>query len=332
MVRFRAQTYATIGGSCCGFPDPADTVCTASSYATRNVPYLGPRLDNVMLLPKTTYLSNQELEQVCLYADSIAVFQFPRLEPSAFVFRDFFDTGASPGWKLSDGASFVSNLSAARNAGDMQHPFSGPGGCLGFGSETNRPQLPECCPGSSNIVTTASASIVIGGLRSGEEYALSYWWKTKSDTYCDTVDFVREGDLWVEVFDCPVVMQAKILPNSINLNSHGKWITATIEPPAGYSIGDIDISSILLQGSVPLFEPPQIGDFDQDGIQELKMRFDRASLQSVLSPGNSVPITVSGRILDTCFEATRLVRVHSTTLAVPAAGSVLSPGDRVAIV
>src|SRR5512145_2650695 len=183
MLRIRAQTHSTLGGLCCACPPTfEDTVCVDNSYCTRELVYLRPRLDNITILRKDTFLANlTSLEGACLYPDPKAVFNFTNLEPSAFVFREFFDTEPNSGWDLTDGASFVSGFSAVRNAEDLQFPYSGPGGSLGFGMEANPPVLPECCPYPDSIIQIASTNIVIGGLQPGEDYALSYWWSAMFD-------------------------------------------------------------------------------------------------------------------------------------------------------
>ena len=39
-----------------------------------------------------------------------------------------------------------------------------------------------------------------------------------------------------------------IKPETLNVNMNGRWITARIELPEGYSVRDIDTSTILLEG------------------------------------------------------------------------------------
>ena len=91
-------------------------------------------------------------------------------------------------------------------------------------------------------------------------------------------------------------------PDTLNLKSNGKWITCYIELPAGYDVGDINISSLAISSIndeeiTPIFaksRPTEIGDYDVNGIPELMVKFDRASLQELLSPAFSVKITVEG--------------------------------------
>lgn len=41
-------------------------------------------------------------------------------------------------------------------------------------------------------------------------------------------------------------------PNTLNKKSNGNWVTVYIELPAGYSVANISIPSLLLEGSIPV--------------------------------------------------------------------------------
>jgi len=100
-------------------------------------------------------------------------------------------------------------------------------------------------------------------------------------------------------------------PDTLNLNSKGKWVTAYIELPEGYNVSDIDVSSVLLNDGVPAETKwVGIGDYDGDGIIDLMVKFDRAAVQSILDAGDEVEVTVSGELTDsTLFEGTDTIRV-----------------------
>jgi 5'-nucleotidase / UDP-sugar diphosphatase len=88
-------------------------------------------------------------------------------------------------------------------------------------------------------------------------------------------------------------------PDSINLKSNGKSITAYIELPAPYSsaVGQIDVASVSLKihdVSIPaLPKPTGIGDYDKDGIPDLMVKFDRQLVQAHLFAGSET-VTVRG--------------------------------------
>ncbi|MDY6857071.1 MAG: hypothetical protein SWO11_20665 [Thermodesulfobacteriota bacterium] len=84
-----------------------------------------------------------------------------------------------------------------------------------------------------------------------------------------------------------------IHPGIFYLKSKGKFVTLFIELPQNYDVADIDSETIALVNidNIPL-DPPlrtvdsfAIGDYDKDGIQDLKVRFDRKSVLRVSSPG-----------------------------------------------
>ena len=118
-----------------------------------------------------------------------------------------------------------------------------------------------------------------------------------------------------------------IHPKTLNLGSNGTWITAYIEPPEGYNVSDIDVTTILLEGSVPaetdpkygFVKNPEIKDRDGDGIPELMVKFERQAINCILSKlyhyapppaKNYVELTITGKLLDgTPFEGKDTIRV-----------------------
>ncbi len=100
-------------------------------------------------------------------------------------------------------------------------------------------------------------------------------------------------------------------PDTLNLTSKGRWITAYIELPAGYNVADIDVSTLRLNGSVQAeLKPSSIGDEDNDGIVDLMAKFDRAAVEDLLEVGENVEITVSGSLSDGAqFAGIDIIRV-----------------------
>ena len=103
-------------------------------------------------------------------------------------------------------------------------------------------------------------------------------------------------------------------PDTLNLKSKGKWITCYIELPLGhgYDVEDINVSTILLNDVVPAEDhhPTNIGDYDNDGILDLMVKFNRQAVQGILEPGDNVAITVAGKLQDgMCFEGIDYIRV-----------------------
>lgn len=100
-------------------------------------------------------------------------------------------------------------------------------------------------------------------------------------------------------------------PDTLNLKSKGNWITAYIELPEGYDVADIDVDTILLEDTISAeAHPTEIGDYDNDGIVDLMVKFDRTAVQEILEVGEEVEITVTGELTDgTLFEGSDTIRV-----------------------
>ena len=88
-----------------------------------------------------------------------------------------------------------------------------------------------------------------------------------------------------------------INPNTMNLKAKGKWVTCYIELQEGFSVEDIHTSTILLNGEIPAeTKPVTIGDYDNDGLPDLMVKFDRAALAALLETGEAVLIVVTGEL------------------------------------
>jgi parallel beta-helix repeat protein len=99
-------------------------------------------------------------------------------------------------------------------------------------------------------------------------------------------------------------------PDTLNLKSKGKWVTVYIELPEGYNVMDINPSSIKLNGTLAEQSPMIIGDYDEDDIPDLMVKFDRSYVQESLKPGDEVEIIVTMELNDgTGFEGTDYIRV-----------------------
>jgi len=80
-----------------------------------------------------------------------------------------------------------------------------------------------------------------------------------------------------------IMATVDIDPDTLNLRSKGKWISAYIELPEGYNVGDINATTILLNGTVPAeTQPTAIGDYDEDGVPDLMVKLSRAEVVSLI--------------------------------------------------
>ena len=107
----------------------------------------------------------------------------------------------------------------------------------------------------------------------------------------------------------PISATIDIEPNTLNLKSKGKSVTAYIELSEGYDASDIDISTVELNGEIPAeLHPTEIGDYDEDGILERMVKFDRTEVMALLSVGEAT-LTITGEVNDTPFEGSDTIRV-----------------------
>jgi len=76
-------------------------------------------------------------------------------------------------------------------------------------------------------------------------------------------------------------------PDTLNLKSMGKWITCYIELPKGYDVTKIDVSTIMLNRQVRTkTHPTETGDYDNDDIADIMVKFDRSDVQNILDLKN----------------------------------------------
>ncbi|MEE8402245.1 MAG: hypothetical protein V3R93_00670 [Candidatus Hydrothermarchaeaceae archaeon] len=130
------------------------------------------------------------------------------------------------------------------------------------------------------------------------------------------------GEYYLTPLDTTLATIIDIKPDTLNLHRmhskgrHGRWITAYIELPEGYDVADINVSTVLLGGTIPAkSRPSYIGDYDRDGIPDLRVKFDRADVIDLVKALNlelpaDVELAVGGSLNDgRVFEGTDTIRV-----------------------
>jgi hypothetical protein len=123
--------------------------------------------------------------------------------------------------------------------------------------------------------------------------------------------FTTGGELTHDEFMLQTATTIDFDPDTLNLKSKGKWATMYIELPEGYDVSNIDISTVMLNKQVHAeTHPTDIGDYDNDGVVDLMVKFDRSAVQEILEVGEEVEITVAGELIDgTPFEGSDNIRV-----------------------
>src|SRR5439155_5556694 len=124
----------------------------------------------------------------------------------------------------------------------------------------------------------------------------------------------------------PVAMTVDMDPNTLNLNSLGRWVTCYLEPPAPFTASQIDVGSIRFDRSLPVdpSAPIAIGDHNHKGIPDLMVKLDRALLELTLGEGAAVPVTVTGNVGIKSFVGTDVIRVDRVKITAPTEGSILT--------
>ena len=105
----------------------------------------------------------------------------------------------------------------------------------------------------------------------------------------------------------PASATVDIDPNTLNLKSQGKWITAYVSLPEGYDVGDIDIATVQLDGIAAAW-----GEACEDNM--LMVKFNRDAVIAYLKgKGLALPtdvtLKVTGMIGDLTFEGSDTIRV-----------------------
>ena len=98
-----------------------------------------------------------------------------------------------------------------------------------------------------------------------------------------------------------IVAAVDINPNTLNTKSNGNPVTAYIELPEGYDVGQIDVATVkLAAGGAEIaaeLSPTSVGDYDGDGIADLMVKFDRQALITALAgQSGDVALTINGQL------------------------------------
>jgi hypothetical protein len=137
-----------------------------------------------------------------------------------------------------------------------------------------------------------------------------------SDRIGDTpyvFDYHQDNYPLMEPWRENVSATVEIYPETLSLHSlFGRWIKAYIELPEGYDVCDIDISSVMLNDEVVAeLHPTKVGDYDNDGISDLMVKFSRIEvMRSIFRTGENT-LRVSGRLNGFFFEGSDTIRVNN---------------------
>ena len=116
-----------------------------------------------------------------------------------------------------------------------------------------------------------------------------------------------------------MIVKVNIDPDTLNLKSKGKWMTAYIELPAGYDVREIGTTKVNLvtpsgeTAPIDPSAPATIGDYNSNGILDLMVKFDRAAVVRYLDGTRTdfeVALKITGNLMaGTRFEGIDTIRV-----------------------
>jgi hypothetical protein len=107
----------------------------------------------------------------------------------------------------------------------------------------------------------------------------------------------------------PIPANLLIQPDTLNLKSGGKWITAYIMLPEGLDVADIDIATVELDGI-----PAVRGNVEEEVI--LMIKFEREAVAALIAASNpklpaDVTLTVTGLVGGVPFEGSDTIKAIS---------------------
>ena len=118
----------------------------------------------------------------------------------------------------------------------------------------------------------------------------------------------------------PPTWTVDVDPDALNLKSKGRWVTCYIKVSEGYNVSDIDRTTLALNGTIPVdkfwVDKPLesvVGDYDNDTLSDLMVKFDRQALIEYLKTKGitvaEVTLAITAEANGISFEATDTIKV-----------------------
>ncbi len=151
-----------------------------------------------------------------------------------------------------------------------------------------------------------------------------------------TID-LSSNDPYNPLVQVPVTLNVGVIaptylnfdPDVLNLSAPGNTVKMVIELPAGWDPHLIDVGSITLNDTVHANPAPvTFTDENNNGIEEIVVKFNRAAVSATLAEGSAVPVTVQFEITDVqWFRGTTTVRALRPHVTQPNGGEYYAAGQ-----
>lgn len=121
---------------------------------------------------------------------------------------------------------------------------------------------------------------------------------------------IGAADIGCEMGTAPVEAVVEIAPTTLNIVSRGLYITCYIEMAGGYDPANIDVATVTINGAVSAeMTPTEVGDFDDDGIADLMVKFSRRDVLDSIDELGDIEVTVAGQVDGQGFEGVDTIRI-----------------------
>lgn len=213
--------------------------------------------------------------------------------------------------------TFQGTLKSIKSPLLLGSPIFKPGVKVGYERHIQKPML------TADSVTIADPDNIISATFTSRDEV--DWYPFYSDNWYDFWFNPRVSQITPPPPPFHVLAPAnvQIEPDTLNLKSNGKWITAYIEFPEVYDVNNIVVPTVLLKtpsGDIPVDpnSPATVGDYDGDGISDLIVKFDRSIVIDHLGSTDvdateidqQFELKIVGQLIDeTQFEGTDTIRV-----------------------
>jgi DNA-binding beta-propeller fold protein YncE len=141
---------------------------------------------------------------------------------------------------------------------------------------------------------------------------------------------ITSGDQMVKLYgeaSQEFAADIRVTPRTLNLQSRGRFVKGLIElaPPATVDASDIDVSTVLLQDTIPVVPgSAELGDDDGDGVEDLVVKFCRAAFQEVIPLGEFVPVKITGEAGIHTFTGWDTIRTIRPQVTHPLGGEIFA--------